>query len=68
MSTVIVETRSQDLSTVLDAHAVAQVDQMVVQGWDPTIAAAAWLDWVGRVAVAAADMAVAESSWRAGPA
>ena len=62
----LVETRSQDLQARLDAHAVAQVDQMIAEGWEVTTAAAAWLSWVGLVAAAAADRAIIELVWKAG--
>ena len=62
---ITVETRSQDLSTLLDAHADAQVDLMIAEGWDPTVAAEAWLGWVEAVAQAASDRAIAEVVWRA---
>ena len=63
-ATATTHTRSADLPSILDAHAVESVVAMVEQGWEANVAGEAWVTWVEALAQAAADGAVAEVAWR----
>jgi hypothetical protein len=66
MATAVVSTRSADVPSILDAHAVEHVGAMVEQGWTASAAASAWQDHVETLAEAAHDLAIAEVAWETG--